>query len=391
MAAIEIRRPGLLTTVQDLGRRGYEHWGVAVGGAADEYGARWANRLAHNPPDAALLEVTVLGPELVVEGDVLAGLAGADLGAQVDGRPWTPGASVMLRSGSLVRFSGPRRGARAYLAFAGGLCAEPVLGSRSTDVEAGFGGFEGRALRAGDRIATGPAPPQDPLLAPVSTLWRPSVVGVVPRPGWASLLAPLLERPVTVSPRSNRVGIRLEERLAVGGQVGGSEVSEGIAIGSVEVTPAGEVLILLKARGSVGGYPVLGHVPTAYWPALAQYRPGEQFRLRAMTLDAAHDARIALQTRLARAPARGRGWPLMVSAPRDGVIEAVGGRPDGEGERGPSPWRGRLRTARGRVEVSLPGPGRILAVPAAPGQAVRAGDPLVWWEPAASGPEPEPR
>ena len=143
MARAKVVSPGLLTSVQDLGRHGYEHLGVMVGGALDDFAAIWANRLLGNPPGAAVLEATLLGPTLEALDQGYVSLTGADLGATLDGSPWPPGSVRRLAPGSVIRFSSRRRGARAYMGFAGGIDVPSVLGSRSTDLVAGFGGLGG--------------------------------------------------------------------------------------------------------------------------------------------------------------------------------------------------------------------------------------------------------
>jgi biotin-dependent carboxylase-like uncharacterized protein len=392
-AALRLRKPGLLTTVQDLGRRGYEHWGVTVGGALDEYAARWANRLVHNAEDSALLEITILGPELEVEGDVLVGLAGADLGAEVDGRRWDPGSSAHVAGGSVIRFRGPLRGARAYLAVAGGIDVEPVLGSRSTDVEAAFGGFAGRPLKAGDRLPIGPPSGGQPSVATASTLWRPAAVGIWVREGMPG--EALTGRDFTVSPRSNRVGLRLEERVALATAPSGTDVSEGMAIGSIEITAGGEILVLLKARGSVGGYPVLGYVPSPYWPALAQLRPGESVRFVEEAPEVSALIRRKLWSQL-EAPlvSYGEGFPRTLPAPASGRVARVDPafRPGERLEAGQTVAQ--IVGEDGRaIDVRSPGNGRVLVGPPEAGVMVQAGDPLGWWledHPSAGRSTPRP-
>ena len=172
MPAVTVMRPGLLTTVQDAGRWGHQLVGVPVGGALDASALRAANEALGNPPGAAALEVTLSGLELRFDRACVAAVSGADLGVELDGRAVALDTPVRCGEGSHLRFTERRAGTRAYLALRGGVDVAPVLGSRSTDLGAGFGGFGGRALRAGDRLGTiggeaarhagageGPAPP----------------------------------------------------------------------------------------------------------------------------------------------------------------------------------------------------------------------------------------
>lgn len=152
---IEVVEPGLLTSVQTTtGRPGLRHLGVPVGGAADAWSARLANRVVGNPDDAPLLEITVRGPTLRFTLATRIGLTGAALDAALDGLPVPACTSRPVRAGASLRI-GSGRGARAYMAVAGGLLVDPVLGSAATDLRSGFGGLDGRALREGDRLEHG--------------------------------------------------------------------------------------------------------------------------------------------------------------------------------------------------------------------------------------------
>lgn len=279
MPRIRILKPGLLTSVQDAGRKGYEHLGIMVGGWMDDLAARWANRLVGNPPSAAVLEITVLGPSFEAKDPGWIALAGADLGAMVNGVPWNPGATRHVAPGDIVSFGRVVYGMRAYLGFAGGIQVDPVLGSRSTDLVSGFGGFQGRALKSGDELCYGGGP-AELVSAPhatcrVSTELRvlPGVrIERLPTGSWEKFL----EGTYRVDPRSNRVGIRLEGSHIWSQPMAGDHTSEAIAMGSVEVTPSGELLILMKSRGSIGGYPTVAHVIMADWPVLAQLSLGSE-------------------------------------------------------------------------------------------------------------------
>ncbi|PSR23162.1 MAG: urea amidolyase [Sulfobacillus acidophilus] len=301
MPKIRVIKPGLQTTIQDAGRFGYEHLGVMISGWLDDYAARWANRLIGNMQDAAVLEITLLGPELVAEDAGWAALAGADLGASVNGRAWVPGTSQMLRTADRVRFAGIRRGARAYLAFPGGVLGDEVLGSRSTDVVARFGGLQGRALKAGDIVEYSGGQAR-PLQAPVETCLARSVVRVLPGVRVHRFPPDALKRLVSsrfrVSPHSDRVGIRLIGPDVADAMRASDGPSEGMAVGAVEVTAGGELLILLKSRGSIGGYPTLAHVIRADWPVLAQLKPGDEIGFSLVNVEEARTALEKLETSL---------------------------------------------------------------------------------------------
>ncbi len=294
--AIEVVSPGLLTTVQDAGRPGLGAQGISPGGALDRAAYRAANRLLGNYPDAAVLEMSVTGPTLRPNRAVEVAVTGADLGATVDGRPaphWEP---FTIAAGSKLTFlpdRASRTGVRGYLAVAGGIDVPSVIGSRSTDLTAAFGGMRGRALIAGDRLPVGGARKRHPN--------RSVVVGPRPRePGGEvtlrvvvgphdDLLAPgdlarLLAAPYAVTSQSSHMGVRLSGpalRVAVAGNL----VSEGIATGTVQVPADGQPIILLSGRGTVGGYAKVACVIDADLDLLAQLRPGTTVRFVAVTLE----------------------------------------------------------------------------------------------------------
>ena len=284
---LEVLEPGILTSVQDaIGRRQWRHLGVPAGGAADAWSARLANRLVGNPDDAALLEITLIGPTLRVLEASAAALVGA-LNATVDGMPWATGAARELRAGSIVRV-GDGQDARGYVAFGGGIVVEAVLGSSSTDLRAGFGGLDGRALRAGDRLQTGPSSSRE--------LWRwtgtpPSgPIRIVPGPH-ADRLPPeqLINAPWQIALQSDRTGARLEglPLAAAGGEV----ASFGLPAGAIQLPPDGMPIIALADRPVTGGYPVPAVVIGADVGRVARLRPGDELRFASVSLEEARLAR----------------------------------------------------------------------------------------------------
>lgn len=306
--SLVVRKPGLFTTIQDLGRPGQERWGVSPCGAMDPFALTLANLLAGNPAGAAALEVTALGPELVFEEEATFALAGADLGATLDGTRVELDRAQRARAGQVLRFGARARGARAYLAVAGGLArsAQPFLGSAATDVEAHLGGLQGRPLRAGDVLALELQPPFQ--ARAVEGAWErwyqpPDVARFIPEPG-ARLPAEALERFTTeqfrISPRSNRVGYRLEGPALPTDSVG-LQLSEPVAPGTIQLPPDGQPIVLMADRQTTGGYPRLGHVLRADVPKLAQRWLGDTVTFRAVTLGEARQALLELDAWLGEA------------------------------------------------------------------------------------------
>jgi antagonist of KipI len=282
--AFEVVEPGLLTTVQDAGRVGWEHLGVPHAGACDRWGLAVANALLDNPADAAALEMTLVGPTLRARGSCAIALGGADLGAEVvrTGVRLGPGTTHTLRDGDVLRFPGGGRGMRGYLAVPGGFDVPLVLGSRSTYLAARLGGLDGRALETGDVLAAvapaddeiGTRPwPDRPSLDPD----RDPVLRVVDGPDAEDLpdvLEALLGATWVIDEGSDRTGVRL--RAGDGGAIPdvGQLVSRPVTWGAIQVPPSGAPIILGADHQTVGGYAVPAVVITADLPVLAQLRPG---------------------------------------------------------------------------------------------------------------------
>jgi len=279
---------GLLTTVQDLGRRGYQRYGVPVAGAMDAFALQAANRLVGNEPGEAALEITVAGPTLQASDNCLVAVTGGDLGPRVNGRPLPMWLAVFVRRGSVLDFAGQRTGARAYLAVAGGIAVLPVLGSRATYLSGGFGGHQGRALRAGDVLPIGHAPAD--LLALAGQGLPPEArpayaaaptVRAIPGPQddyfTTEALATFFSSEYVVSATADRMGYRLQgPRLAHRGPA--EIISTGVVSGAVQVPADGQPIVLMADHQTSGGYPVIATVVSADIPLLAQCLPGSRLR-----------------------------------------------------------------------------------------------------------------
>lgn len=293
----EVLDPGGLCAVQDMGRPGFQHAGVSPGGAADAISARTANLLLGNPEDAAAIECCLRGPKLRFHEDVWVAWTG-----------WRDGgAPVRIAAGGTLDLARPPAGLRGYLAVAGGFDVPPLLGSRATDARAGFGGYRGRALAAGDRLPIG-----KPAGMPVAGDWKigwpraprrdtPLEVRVLPgmQAAWFSddALATLLHATYQIGAMSDRMGMRLDgPKLSAGSR---EMTSQPVIAGSVQIPPDGTPIVLLAERQTLGGYPQIAHVISADLPALSRAWPGTALRFREVTLDEAREAWNALQRELA--------------------------------------------------------------------------------------------
>jgi antagonist of KipI len=301
-----IVKPGLLTTVQDLGRYGYQASGVPVAGPMDAFSHRLANQLVGNDPDAATLEVTLIGPEIAVEANTTIAITGAQFDVSYDGRLLPIGASVPVLRGGHLRFGRVHQGARAYLAVAGGIQTRVILSSRSTHLVSRMGGVEGRALVAGDRLpvleasATVPARKAIGLTLPTGGRARLRVIPG-PQEEWfaPSAFHALSSVSFRVSPRSNRMGYRLEGPPLVRSREG-EPISEPVAMGAIQVPGAGEPILLMADRQTAGGYPKIGHVISADLPLAGQLAPGDFIEFVACSTQEAIAALIARERQLLR-------------------------------------------------------------------------------------------
>jgi biotin-dependent carboxylase-like uncharacterized protein len=278
---LEVVRSGALTTVQDEGRAGWAHLGVPRAGALDAPARRLANRLVGNAPDAAVLETTLTGCAVRVTGTrpVHAVVGGAGCRVTVDGRPVAWGEPVLVPGGAVLEAGPAVHGLRDYLAFAGGLVPEPVLGSRSADLLSGLGP---PVLRDGDALPLG-RPGNVPHAGPVPWPGAPAELVLPlhrgPRDSWFTeeSLRTLTSAAYRVSERSNRIGLRTEGpalRRARDGEL----PSEGMVLGAVQVPPDGLPVVFLNDHPTTGGYPVVGVVAEAALAGAAQAAPGTPVR-----------------------------------------------------------------------------------------------------------------
>jgi antagonist of KipI len=294
---VSIIRAGMLTTVQDLGRRGHLSEGVPLGGAADPFALRVANLLVGNPEDAPALEITLIGPDLEFAEAAWVAVCGA----RFDGMPaWRP---LRVEAGGRLRFGRRVHGCRAYLSISGGIDVEPVLGGRGTFLAAGLGGFHGRALRDGDvvRILPPARHPAGHWSIDERVLPRYSqepTVRVVPGAHAMEYGTALFSGRFGVTPNCDRMGIRLGgPQLERSGR--GDIVSAAVAPGTVQVPPDGHPIVLMADAQTLGGYPRVAHAVGVDMPLLAQLAPGDGVRFVASSVPEAHALAHAQEHRLA--------------------------------------------------------------------------------------------
>jgi biotin-dependent carboxylase-like uncharacterized protein len=290
---IQVVKPGTLDLVVDLGRPGYRALGVPEGGAADAPALIRANRLVGNPDDAAGLEMTLRGPELCFPDGAAVALTGADMAAILDGVYLQPCLRYKVRPGALLKFGLANAGIRAYLAVAGGIDVPKVLASRSTFLPGGWGGWQGRALKAGDRLPVGsPCGSQVWECLPGSMPGTEAVLRVLPGPqlkGFTDAsLARFLHQAFVVQADANRVGIRLTGEVL--DYAKGEIASQAVLPGAIQVPPSGQPIILGWDGPVTGGYPVIAGVIAADLPRLAQFGPGDSLRFRVVSQEEALQA-----------------------------------------------------------------------------------------------------
>jgi len=291
--SITVLNPGLLTTVQDQGRVGYQQFGVSVSGVMDPRSAALANILAGNGQGEAVLECTMMGPWLRFDKANVIAVTGGDLGPTLDGKPIPNYQAVAVKAGQVLRFTAPKAGCRAFIAFAGGLDIPLTMGSRSTYMKAKIGGFQGRKLGKGDQIG---------FRAPVETLPRMADrvlrTDFSPQPLYTLrvVLGPqddaftdagietFLRGTYTVTPEFDRMGCRLDGPV-IQHKEGGDIISDGIAFGAIQVPSAGTPIIMLADRQTTGGYTKIAAVVTADFRILAQLKAGDKVKFSRVSVE----------------------------------------------------------------------------------------------------------
>lgn len=304
--SVTVLNPGLLTTVQDMGRIGYQQFGVPVSGVIDPRAAEIANILVDNPGGEAVLECTMMGPHLQFGRAVCIAITGGDLGPTLDGAPVPNYRAIAVQPGQTLRFTAPKTGCRALIAFAGGLDIPQVMGSRSTYLRAKIGGFQGRRLEKGDVI--GLRAPRSELKNLANRYITPEFI---PRPQYnlRVVMGPqddaftqegihtFLSQTYTVTPEFDRMGCRLEG-AAIAHRVSADIISDGISFGAIQVPSAGQPIIMLADRQTTGGYTKIAAVITADFRILGQLKAGDKVQFERVSIQHAQDALLTQRAAL---------------------------------------------------------------------------------------------
>ena len=303
---IKVLNPGVLTTVQDLGRIGYQQFGVSVSGVMDPRAASIANIMVDNDENEAVLECTMLGPQLQFDETNIIAITGGNLSPTIDGQPVESYRALKVEAGQTLRFGAPKAGCRAYIAFAGGLDIPVVMGSRSTNMKAKIGGMKGRKLEKEDVIGF-----RDPKATIKNLDTRRMAPEFVPRKEYTVrvILGPqddmftdagiktFLSEVYSVTQEFDRMGCRLDGPI-IEHKNGGDIISDGIAFGAIQVPSAGKPIIMLADRQTTGGYTKIANVISADFRILAQLKAGDKIRFEKISIAAAEEALIAQRAAL---------------------------------------------------------------------------------------------
>ncbi|NYF26270.1 biotin-dependent carboxyltransferase family protein [Sporosarcina sp. JAI121] len=306
---VNVLQPGLLTTIQDLGRYGSQKYGVIVSGAMDSYSLRVANLLVGNAEGEGALEITLFGTTLQFDKDSLLAITGGDLQATIDGEKapmWRP---ILIRKGSILRFKSAINGCRAYVAFAGGIIVPPIMESKSTYLRAGIGGLQGRALRKGDTFECGE-------MSALNQSFAQQVEEMTEHATWSVNFSALINlqqvqtirvlkgteftrfdqdsqqtlfsEPYTLSTQADRMGYRLEgPALSLADTF--ELLSESVTYGTIQIPPNGQPIILMADRQTTGGYPKIGQIISADLSSLAQLQPTSTIHFKEVSLEEAEN------------------------------------------------------------------------------------------------------
>ncbi len=288
MNGVKVIKPGVMATLQDWGRYGQRENGLSSGGPMDEHAFLWVNRLLENPPNSCMIEITIGLAAFESQVNTTIAVCGADMGLTINNKPAACWSTHAVKVGDKIQFSSARQGLRSYMGIAGGFQVKPVFASSATVVREHLGGLNGEALQHNDVInAESTKPLSFQRRVPFQFIpahQKTTTLRFIP--GYQSDLFEASQRDLfvntiyTVSKRLDRMGCQVQgEKIHF---QGAGIISEGIALGSIQIPPDGQPIILLKDSGSIGGYPKLGCIARIDLNKLAQCRPGDQIKFRAI-------------------------------------------------------------------------------------------------------------
>ncbi|RPH32167.1 MAG: biotin-dependent carboxyltransferase family protein [Bacteroidales bacterium] len=297
MASIIIHSPGLLTTVQDFGRYGYQRFGMPVSGAMDSLSLRLANLLVGNHPNDACLETTLTGPEISFTSKGVIAICGADMNPSINGKTIQLNKTIEVKAGQTLSFEGLNYGCRSYIAFGGGIDTPITMESRSTYLRAKVGGFEGRALKTGDELPLGSINkkiksieiPKDFIPKYQSNQIVQIIAGPEVRSFGSEGIRNFLTSEYAISDQSDRMGYRLTGPTIKHQSNGADIISAGISIGTIQITGNGQPIILMADRQTTGGYTRLANLISNDLTLVAQLKPSDRVRFREVSLEKAQE------------------------------------------------------------------------------------------------------
>ncbi|PTM53241.1 biotin-dependent carboxyltransferase family protein [Desmospora activa] len=302
MTGVVVKKAGMLTTVQDGGRTGYQAFGMGVSGAMDPFALQVGNLLVGNPREEAAVEITLSGPELEWRQDAWIALTGADLSPTLDGIPLPLWKTLRVKAGQMLRFGKPRRGVRCILAVAGGIDVKAVMGSKSTYLKGRVGGFQGRPLKKGDVLNIGRPRLPDHQLSGRALARREQPVyrkeaclRTVEGPQLQAFtdegIRCFYEESYQVSPQSDRMGCRLQGP-SIQHRKSADIISDATPPGAVQVPADGQPIILMADRQTTGGYTKIATILSVDLPLVAQAAPGHRFTFKRVTVAEAQQLAI---------------------------------------------------------------------------------------------------
>lgn len=294
MREIKILSPGLLTSIQDIGRWGYQRYGMSVAGSMDHFSTRVANLLVGNDESEAVLETTFMNPEIQFKCDEVISITGGDMKPKINGQRVPMWTSLLVREDDKLSFEGPKEGIRTYIAFSSGIDVSEIMNSKSTFLKGKIGGYEGRKLAKGDTIGlgdggipkTGSYLPMKYRLAYKSQDLIRVVLGPQDDYFTQDGINTFFNSEYKITPEADRMGYRLDGPKIE--HIDGADIiSDGIVFGSIQVPGHGSPIIMMADRQTTGGYTKIGTVISPDLNKLAQMKPGDKMTFKEVSIDEA--------------------------------------------------------------------------------------------------------